>query len=87
MNCRICEALGWSVDEHVAEALRKLEERPQQLAEEKEYGRRLEICAQCKEKLPDGTCRMCGCYVVLRARLKTARCPYRDRWRTVQEVG
>ena len=37
--------------------------------------------------LPDGTCRMCGCYVVLRARLKTARCPYRDRWRTVQEVG
>ena len=53
MNCRICEALGWSVDEHVAEALRKLEERPQQLAEEQEYGRRLEICAPCKEKLPD----------------------------------
>lgn len=80
-GCRICELLGFSVDRYVGQALAKLEEGdPKKLAGPREYERRLQICGRCPEKLPDGSCRMCGCYVVLRARLKESRCPYRNRW-------
>lgn len=80
-HCRICEALGFNVDAYLDQALKRLEKDPSRLASEEEYGRRLSICAQCKEKLADGTCGMCGCYAVLRARLAESKCPYKDRWR------
>ena len=34
---------------------------------EEEYERRLSICKEC-EKLLSGMCRMCGCYVEMRAK-------------------
>ena len=80
-RCRICEILGFSVDAYVEEALRRLESvASDRLCPEKEYARRLAVCAGCRERLGDGTCRMCGCYVVLRARLIDSRCPYKNQW-------
>ena len=80
--CRICERLGFDVTKYLEQALERLEKMDRsRLASEEEYGRRLEICAHCKEKMSDGTCRMCGCYVVLRARMAESKCPYRNQWK------
>ena len=40
------------------------------------YEKRLERCKAC-EKLLEGTCLACGCYVELRAAVKKSRCPYK----------
>lgn len=36
---------------------------------------RLEVCKTC-EKINQGTCLACGCYVEIRAAVKKGRCPY-----------
>lgn len=41
---------------------------------EDEYKRRLSICLEC-EKLLQGTCLKCGCYVEIRAAAAISRCP------------
>ena len=41
---------------------------------DEEYERRLVICTEC-DKLNQGTCMSCGCYVELRAAAKLSRCP------------
>lgn len=43
-----------------------------------EYERRLSVCRSC-EKLIEGTCMACGCYVELRAVAKVSRCP-KKKW-------
>lgn len=40
------------------------------------YENRLSICKDC-EKLYDGTCSACGCYVELRALAEISRCPHK----------
>ena len=45
-----------------------------------EYERRLTVCRGC-ERLADGMCAVCGCYVELRALKKNAYCPENDRWK------
>ncbi|MBQ8326296.1 MAG: hypothetical protein IJX86_04425 [Lachnospiraceae bacterium] len=40
------------------------------------YEKRLETCKNC-DKLSEGTCIGCGCYVELRAAVKKNRCPYK----------
>lgn len=40
------------------------------------YEQRLSICKEC-EKLLEGTCIGCGCYVELRAAVKSNHCPYK----------
>ena len=42
------------------------------------YEERLNTCLSC-EKLFDGLCAACGCYVELRAVIKDNSCPY-DKW-------
>lgn len=42
------------------------------------YEARLKKCEQCKY-LMKGMCRLCGCYVELRAALKVRKCPDVDR--------
>lgn len=42
------------------------------------YEERLQKCTEC-DRLADGMCRACGCYVELRAAVKTNKCPY-DIW-------
>lgn len=39
-----------------------------------EYGRRLGICKECEDLL-GGMCRICGCYVELRAAVHSHYCP------------
>ena len=39
---------------------------------------RLSICKDC-ERLLEGMCTACGCYVELRAAMKEKECPY-ERW-------
>jgi hypothetical protein len=41
-----------------------------------EYERRLAVCQTC-DKLFEGTCAACGCYVELRATAKVSRCPHK----------
>lgn len=45
---------------------------------EEEYEYRLSVCREC-EKLLAGTCGACGCYVELRAAVKTSHCP-KKKW-------
>ncbi len=39
------------------------------------YEARLAQCAACRHLTADGMCRLCGCYVELRAALRVRRCP------------
>ena len=43
-----------------------------------EYEARLAVCRTC-EKLIDGTCLACGCYVELRAAVRMSHCP-KKKW-------
>ena len=45
-------------------------------APEELYEKRLFICKEC-EKLSEGTCLACGCYVELRAAVKASGCPHK----------
>ncbi len=47
-------------------------------APEEEYERRLTLCKDC-EKLLQGTCLACGCYVELRAAARGGHCP-KKKW-------
>ena len=40
--------------------------------------KRLEICKDC-EKINQGTCLACGCYVEIRAATRKGKCPY-SKW-------
>lgn len=51
---------------------------PNGRAGEEAYERRLAVCREC-ERLVDGTCLACGCYVELRAAAKGSRCP-KKKW-------
>lgn len=42
--------------------------------EDAEYQRRLSICKEC-DQLLSGMCRVCGCFVELRALMKQKNCP------------
>ncbi len=49
-------------------------------ASETEYERRLEICKSC-DNLLNGMCRICGCFVELRAVIDKNYCPNTEkRW-------
>lgn len=39
------------------------------------YEKRVAVCKEC-ERLMDGMCNACGCYVELRASMKDRKCPY-----------
>ncbi|MDO5518319.1 MAG: DUF6171 family protein [Clostridium sp.] len=43
-------------------------------ADDTEYNRRLGICKQC-DNLFNGMCRVCGCFVEMRAAVKKNYCP------------
>lgn len=67
--------------EIVQEVLSNME--PHLKAEEAVYESRLEICKKC-ENLQSGMCKLCGCYVEVRAARKDQRCPaVQARWQLV----
>lgn len=47
--------------------------------EQREYERRLSLCRGC-ESLMEGMCRLCGCYVELRAAVRKRSCPGTPKW-------
>ena len=51
---------------------------PEEKAGEEEYRRRLDVCQEC-EKLQNGMCLSCGCFVQVRAAKGKERCPW-DKW-------
>lgn len=71
--CRCLLADFWP-DMHVsvAEYIALLD--AEEKADEAEYGRRLAVCREC-DRLRDGTCSLCGCYVEARAAKARLRCP------------
>lgn len=48
-------------------------------ADEDLYRQRLALCESCVH-LSNGTCTKCGCYVEMRAAVKTNRCPSEDKF-------
>ncbi|MBP5281909.1 MAG: hypothetical protein J6Z22_05355 [Lachnospiraceae bacterium] len=51
---------------------------PEERADEALREERLGICKQC-ERLMEGMCTACGCYVELRTATRDQECPY-ERW-------
>lgn len=48
--------------------------------EEHEYKRRLELCMEC-DNLINGMCKICGCFVEMRAAVNKNYCPHVEkRW-------
>ena len=73
--CRKCLLAQTDEKDVLAEVERAISRlRPDEKVDESEYGRRLEICLECDD-LNSGCCVKCGCYVELRAALKSGRCP------------
>ena len=56
---------------------------PEDRADKALYSERLHICRNC-DRLINGTCLECGCYVEIRAALKKAECPQK-KWEKVRE--
>ncbi|MBO4604332.1 MAG: hypothetical protein J5657_03415 [Clostridiales bacterium] len=49
---------------------------PEELVSDEVLSERLVFCKEC-EKINQGTCLACGCYVEIRAAMKKGKCPYR----------
>ena len=48
--------------------------------EDDEYKRRLNLCREC-DNLVNGMCKICGCFVEMRAAVKNNYCPdIRNKW-------
>jgi len=72
--CRICllKELGEGYFQNVYEYIESL---PDEIKVcEEEYARRLEICCSCKN-LVNGMCKICGCFVEVRAVKRLSHCP------------
>lgn len=73
--CRRCLLAQTDQADVIAEVRRAIGRlKPSEKADGQEYERRLAFCEACDE-LIDGCCMKCGCYVELRAALKSGRCP------------
>ena len=78
--CKKCLIREMAGQEKVYETIqRMIEDMPEEeRAAEAEREARLAVCKQC-EKLMDGMCAACGCYVELRAATADKECPY-EKW-------
>lgn len=47
--------------------------------DEEEYKNRLDICKKC-DNLVNGMCKICGCFVEVRAAVKNNHCPNIDKY-------
>ncbi|MCR5223384.1 MAG: DUF6171 family protein [Lachnospiraceae bacterium] len=63
---------GEDYEKRIGQYLKVLDEKDR--ADASLYEQRLETCRSCN-RLLDGTCLSCGCYVEIRAAGKTAACP------------
>lgn len=73
--CRKCLLHAQSKEEFFAELDAYIENLdPDVRVEQEVYEERLHICGACP-KQTEGMCRICGCFVELRAALKVRKCP------------
>ena len=63
-KCLLREAQGEEMYQSIMEYVKTIP--PEEKASEAEYQRRLEICQKC-ERLTNGLCALCGCFVEVRA--------------------
>ena len=73
--CRKCLLREMGEEEYFENLHEYIQNIDQDLKVEKaEYEQRLALCKEC-ENLMNGMCRICGCYVELRAVMKKNYCP------------
>lgn len=79
--CKKCFLKDFAPDEYLDSMrvyLQGLEDEVK--ADEETYRERLLHCEEC-DKLNEGICRICGCFVEYRAAIKIKKCPdIRPRW-------
>ena len=75
--CKRCLIRELAGQEKTYETIRQYIEdiEPEKKAVQELYEQRLESCKAC-ERLLEGMCRACGCYVELRAATALNTCPY-----------
>jgi hypothetical protein len=74
--CAHCQAEVRLTRESLATLLAAyLREHDEQVADEKTYASRLAMCMKCSDLIGGCTCRHCGCFVQIRARLAGKSCP------------
>lgn len=86
-----CPRCAWRElpDYEYKEAVRKYAEQiaPDLKTPDLVYGKRLEACASCGF-LQNGMCRLCGCFVEMRAAKRISRCPKNPpSWEMLQPGG
>lgn len=77
--CRKCLLREMMENGALEESYRNMYERIELMDEDlrcqgEDYEKRLALCKSC-DNLLDGMCRLCGCYVELRAAVKKNSCP------------
>lgn len=74
--CTRCLLKDFSKEQYEAIVINGLSSLPaESLTSEAESARRLAICGEC-DKLNQGTCLACGCFVEIRAGTHAGKCPY-----------
>ena len=86
--CRKCLIRELGMDEYfrnLQDYIRNLD--PDLKVPDEIYEERLAMCKKCEE-LTQGLCRVCGCYVELRAAMKKNSCPLgKPAWVRAEEGG
>ncbi len=76
-RCLLSETGEKELLENIREYISGLDENVK--ADEETYRRRLSLCEKC-EKLQNGVCLKCGCYVEMRAAVRNNRCPSENKY-------
>jgi len=75
--CKRCLLREFDYEKYQTDLLKYIEMLDKNIKAESDlYEQRLGICKEC-ERLMEGTCLACGCYVELRAAVKKSKCPYK----------
>jgi hypothetical protein len=75
-DCKACEALVPISEEEISAIFGKVTSvRDVKLASERLYAERLAICETCPGLVGGTTCKHCGCFVRVKAKLAAAKCP------------
>ncbi len=81
--CRKCLLAELGEDEYFTALRQYIADYPaEKRVPDGEYSRRLAVCRNC-ERLANGMCAVCGCYVELRALKTEQHCPEGDKWHKV----
>lgn len=79
-ECRKCLLKELNKEDYFKNVYEYIESIPEDIKTgNDEYKKRLEICQGC-EKLENGICRVCGCFVEVRASINSNYCPDSKRY-------